>query len=257
MESIENIGVISWVTDKEMAFIATVALSYSFAFVLFRKVIMPMFHFYREFPVRHQLEWIMRIVATFNGSVCSVIGTAGLFGFVDVQWYRVSNCMMIGYFIYDTLGNIYYFSVLHKSYILFHHVVSLVISLLLTVGHVSCISLLGCWCLLPDPVDHLLWFFHRLHIGDAWRKTVGHLNTVHYVFNRVIFCGYYQWLWTFTHPEVVSHALFPFHASIMVLCVVFFGMNLYVSYQRIFKKKHPLAPTPVIKMRPVGAAKAT
>jgi hypothetical protein len=51
-------------------------------------------------------------------------------------------------------------------------------------------AIVGLWALLPDPVDHILWFLHRLNFPHAPRKFVDNLNTIFFIVNRLVFGNY-------------------------------------------------------------------
>lgn len=222
-----------------------VTVVYSVSFVFLRFYFMPQFKSYNAMPERHQVEWIMRLVATFNGTVCGLIGLYALVVFTPeaLEHARIIVVVVSGYFVYDTIGNVLYYPLLRKSYILFHHVFSWLSGISVCTGNLLPVAAMGGWCLLPDPVDHVLWFFHRLGYRPVLRKRAARANTIFYIVNRVLVAGPAQTYFIWTWPSMQVHTWL--RAWLMLLNFVFLVMNLRVSMQRLYKKPHPTAPSPV------------
>jgi len=213
-------------------------LVYGSLFLIF-KFVMNLMAFYRAMPERHQIEWLMRMVATINGSACGLLSIPLVFGdyeTIDIRLGALLCQISLGYFIYDTMGNIFYFRLLKKRYILFHHTFCFVMGTHFVISGHMMPAIVGLWALLPDPVDHILWFLHRLNFPHAPRKFVDNLNTIFFIVNRLVFGNYILLRSLFI--DDVAFQLHPIEWNFSAFgVIVFLGMNLYVTKGRLFKSR--------------------
>jgi hypothetical protein len=238
------------VTDLEQMIpvILGSAMVYGALFFILKVAIMPRSKLWRELPERHKVEWIMRVIATINGGGCGVASLFGIFDdyrTADLSPYVVVCLISLGYFIYDGIGNIVYYKLLHKSYILFHHGFCFLAGLTFVYsGHIS-MALVGLFTLLPDPIDHILWFMHRMHFPDGLRKMGNHANTAFFLVNRLVIGNMRFYDAFFVDPVVAKLATWQLAVHVAAL-VVFLGMNIRVGMQRVFKKPrgHPVDASP-------------
>ena len=226
--------------------VEVIAGTFAFYWTLFFifTFIMKQFPFYKKMERRHQVEWIMRMVASLNGSFGGIVGFLAVFGSMEDHFDLLKFTMPVslGYFLYDTVGNIYYYPLLRKAYILFHHIFCFIAGSVLIYGHVWHLGAMSLFALVPDPIDHILWFFHRLNMGRPVRKVVHHLNTAFFIVNRVLLGTYFNY-----NDTVALYAKGgPMWLTVFValLCTVFFGMNIKVSVQRLKLRGPPVMPSP-------------
>lgn len=239
--------------------IEVIAGTFAFYWALFFIfiAIMRTFPFYKKMERRHQVEWIMRMVATLNGSFGGIVGGLAVFGSMDkyLDIVKFTMPVSLGYFLYDTIGNIYYYPLLRKTYILFHHIFCFIAGSILIYGHVWHLGAMSLFALVPDPIDHILWFFHRLNMGRPVRKLVHHLNTAFFVVNRVLLGTYFNYMDTVALYEAQKPLWLT--ASVTLMCIVFLGMNIKVSIQRLKLRGPPVMPSPMSASRHAGATVKT
>lgn len=221
--------------------VGAAAAAYATLFVVLQWAVMPLSPTWRAHKDVHRIEWIMRIVATINGSVCGLLGLYCALFFeptsVLVQ-FRVAHYLCAGYFVYDTLGNVAYFRLLRKRYILFHHLFCFLVETLTVFNRLDYFASVAFFGLLPDPIDHITWFLKRVNRAAMLRRVIEKANTYFFIVNRLLISNYYlirSWRFEPSSDLVLNFGptLFTYFAF-----VVYFGMNIMVSSQRLKPKRH-------------------
>jgi len=169
------------------------ALFWGVIFILLQNLIMPRFKAWRSLIEWQRIEAIMRIVAVLNGLVVFVAGIVTLLHPVNEPrnyiWWSLS--CTVGYWVYDLIGNIYYYALLKKSFVLIHHCFSIFCGVFFQfygVMHMGAIAMTGGPS--SDIIDHSVWFAQRLgHLRN--RKYLVHVfDTIFFGVMRLLLTNY-------------------------------------------------------------------
>lgn len=173
--------------------IITYAAMWGMLFVVLRNVVMPNFKTWRALEDWRRIEFIMRVIATLNGFLLCMVGFMSLTQPVNEPRLYVAWMMACtsGYWLYDILGNLFYYSLLKKSFILVHHSFSLFCAIFFLargIMHMGSIPMFGSSP--TDVFDHAVWFVQRLGYLTHDKMFLYIFDTVFFAVMRLVWTNY-------------------------------------------------------------------